>query len=168
MKGIYLLLGSNIGDRMAMIRKARRVIGDEIGGIVASSHIYRTEAWGIRDQPEFLNQVLEVDTVLEPVELLDGVLTIEQQLGRHRRVKWGERIIDIDILYYRDLVMDTRRLTIPHPHIASRKFTLVPLNEIAPTLIHPVLKQDQRALLAACQDDLQVIRIGEGEEPAEH
>jgi 2-amino-4-hydroxy-6-hydroxymethyldihydropteridine diphosphokinase len=166
MKGIYLLLGSNLGDRMAILRKARYMIQDQIGEVVNRSSVYATEAWGVRDQPEFFNQVLEVDCDLEPVSLLDRVLLIEKQLGRERIAKWGERIIDIDILYYRDQIIQSRRLTIPHPHIPSRRFALVPLTEIAPSLIHPVLKKDQTALLAACKDDLGVLKVNEGETSA--
>ncbi len=163
MKGIFLLLGSNIGDRLIVLGKAGDMITQEIGIVVRRSSVYVSEAWGIRNQPNFLNQVLEVESGLEPMAVLEKAQLIENRLGRRRKIKWGERIIDIDILYFGDLVVTSKRLTIPHPYISSRRFTLTPLCEIAPSLIHPVLKKDQCTLLLECTDDLSVARM-QGEE----
>ena len=163
MKGIYLLLGSNLGDRLATLRQASQMIGDQIGVVVRQSSIYLSEAWGLRDQPDFLNQVLEIDSNLEPLAVLDKIITIEKQLGRRRIIKWGERAIDIDILYYGDHIIKSRRLTIPDQYISSRRFTLLPLCEIEPSLVHPVLKKDQCTLLSKCDDELMVVKLTEEE-----
>ncbi len=155
----YLLLGTNIGDKKHNLLQARELINERIGEIIVPSAIYQTSAWGKEDQDDFLNQVLAVDTVLNPEQLLAQCLDIEKDLGRVRFEHWGERLIDIDILYYEDQVITSQRLTIPHPEIQNRKFTLVPLIEIAPNYIHPKLNQTNKNLLALCKDPLEVIKI---------
>ncbi len=156
MKGKYLLLGSNLGDREELLNTAREQIEKWIGTIVKTSLIYETEAWGIEDQPEFLNQALEIETELKPIEVLDKIGIIEKEMGRRRYQKWGTRIIDIDILYFDDVVIETEELTIPHPENPNRKFVLVPMVEIAPDLVHPTLSLSQEELLDRCQDPLEV------------
>lgn len=135
---------------------ARGHIGDKIGTILYSSKVYETAAWGIEDQPDFLNQVITLNTHIDPQSLLEKLLSIETALGRQRKVKWGERIIDLDILFYGDEVIDDEHLTVPHPGIPSRRFTLLPLQEIAPKLIHPTLNKTIEELLAECPDKLEV------------
>lgn len=135
---------------------ARGHIGDKIGTILYSSKVYETAAWGIQDQPDFLNQVITLNTHIDPQSLLEKLLSIETALGRQRKVKWGERIIDLDILFYGDEVIDDEHLTVPHPGIPSRRFTLLPLQEIAPKLIHPTLNKTIEELLAECPDKLEV------------
>jgi 2-amino-4-hydroxy-6-hydroxymethyldihydropteridine diphosphokinase len=158
--GIYLLLGSNLGDRRVNLKRARYIVEKKIGKIRDSSSIFVTEAWGKRDQPIFLNQVILIKSNLAPLDLLAGLQTIELKLGRIRHETWGERIIDIDILYYNDLVLKLPSLTIPHPEIPNRRFTLAPLAALAPDFIHPVLCKTNAELLDICQDML-AVRIDE-------
>ncbi|HAA11981.1 MAG TPA: 2-amino-4-hydroxy-6-hydroxymethyldihydropteridine diphosphokinase [Cytophagales bacterium] len=152
MQGIYILLGTNLGDREENLLQARRLIGQRVGKVLRSSNVYATAAWGITEQPDFLNQVVIVETAMSPNDLLKALLQIEQDMGRVRIVKWGERIIDLDVLYYHDTILDTQDLKIPHVGIAERRFTLVPLVELSADAIHPVLGKSQRQLLAECPD----------------
>jgi len=158
-KDVFLLLGSNQGRSSQILGSAREAIQSTIGKVDQASSVYRTEAWGKKDQPDFFNQVLQVPTTLAPEELLDSINAIEKDLGRIRRERWGPRLIDIDILFYGNSVIDTPTLKIPHPGVPQRRFTLVPLAEIAPTFIHPVLAKEVRVLLEECGDELQVIRM---------
>lgn len=154
--GIYLLSGSNLGDRVANMAKALEFIEQKAGSITAQSQLYETAAWGIEEQPPFLNQVMEIASLLSPQELLNTLLSIEMEMGRERRLKWGERLIDLDILYYDELVLHEPTLQIPHPQLQERRFTLVPLCELAPLLVHPLLGRTQQELLEACPDQLAV------------
>lgn len=154
--GIYLLLGTNLGDRKENLEKACQLISQQIGSIRIASSLYETEAWGETDQPLFLNQVIQVNTELSPDELLRHTQAIEQQMGRVRLRKWGERIIDIDILYYHNQIIHTKDLKVPHPGIPDRRFTLAPLSEIAAEAIHPILRKTQEELLNSCTDTLKV------------
>jgi len=152
----YLLLGSNLGNRAQVLEKATSSINSKLGSVVKASSIYETSAWGIEDQPPFLNQVIQIETQLTPHQLLTEINLIEKQLGRVRHEKWGERLIDIDILYYNTSIIHTRELKIPHPQIINRRFTLAPLAEVAPNYIHPMLEKTQQQLLAECKDELEV------------
>lgn len=156
MNGIYLLLGSNLGDRVAILAKALMQLEASAGQLKAQSSLYETAAWGKTDQAPFLNQVVEINTALSPEELLAQVLTIEKSLGRNREEKWAPRTIDIDILYYEHFIMNTPELTLPHPYLHERRFTLVPLAEIAPLFMHPLFKKNNLQLLEECPDQLQV------------
>jgi len=153
---VYLLLGSNLGDRLQVMQTARELIQKEIGEIHAISSVYETAPWGVLDQPAFLNQVVKIQTELEPEEVLRIILEIEHELGRVRYERWGARVIDIDILYFRNLILNSARLTIPHPRLHERRFTLAPLAEIAPDYVHPVLNRSSLQLLASCPDDSEV------------
>ncbi|MEZ5015540.1 MAG: 2-amino-4-hydroxy-6-hydroxymethyldihydropteridine diphosphokinase [Flavipsychrobacter sp.] len=155
----YLLLGSNEGDREQWISTAIKYIEKEVGHVTRQSAFYQTAAWGIEEQPDFLNMAIAIETELTPIELLDNILAIEQQLGRERTLKWGQRTIDIDILFYNDIILETERLTVPHPYIHKRNFALVPLEEIAPNLLHPILNKDITQLLDNCTDKLQVTKL---------
>ena len=157
-RGIFLLLGSNQGHPSAMLAEAAERIGKETGRIVARSDVYRSAAWGMQDQPDFYNQVLQTESPLDADDLLKKLLAIERAMGRVRAEKWGPRIIDIDILFYGEQVVNTSSLTVPHPGIADRKFTLLPLSQIAPDLVHPVLKKTIATLLRECPDPLDVNR----------
>ncbi len=154
---IYLLLGTNLGNRLNNLTRAQQYLEESAGKIIKRSSVYETKAWGKSNQPDFLNQVIILQSHLNPGQLLDQIHTIENQLGRIRKEKWGERFIDIDILYYKSEVTQLPHLTIPHPEIQNRRFTLVPLCEIASNFIHPVLNKTQLALLETCTDHLPVI-----------
>ena len=156
MNNAYLLTGGNIGDRAEHLSKAKHTISKRCGEVLQESSIYETAAWGMEDQEPFLNQVLTLQTVLKPEELLQSILQIEEELGRQRQLKYGPRIIDIDILFFNDEVVDQKGLKIPHPQIQNRRFVLVPLNEIAPDKIHPVLQKPVSQLLTECPDLLEV------------
>ncbi len=142
-----------------MLNRAADLIDHRIGKIVNSSSIYATKAWGIEDQPDFLNQVLEIECEFSPQSLLIKINQIEKALGRKRLIKWGSRIIDIDILYYGELTVDTVDLIIPHPENQNRNFVLVPMTEIAPDLLHPVFHLTQTQLLDRCKDELGVKKM---------
>lgn len=156
MTQIFLLIGSNLGRRCENLMQARRHISLQIGNISKKSSIYQTSPWGKTDQADFLNQALEVETNLNPFEVLKVIHLIEKQMGRKKVAKWGERNIDIDILYYDIQQVQNHLLAIPHPEIINRKFTLVPMVEIASELMHPLLNQTQVQLLEMCADDSEV------------
>ncbi|MFZ2096263.1 MAG: 2-amino-4-hydroxy-6-hydroxymethyldihydropteridine diphosphokinase [Anaerolineales bacterium] len=134
----YLSIGSNLGDRAKNLGTAIVLLAPKIQPVLQSS-IYQTEPWGYSDQPSFLNQVIKVETNLEPLDLLIYLKGIESQMGRQETFRFGPRLIDLDILFYDELVLDTPKLTIPHPRLYERAFILIPLAEIAPDLNHPVL-----------------------------
>lgn len=152
----YLLIGGNQGNRGAYLTEAMQLINGACGNIVHSSAIYETAAWGPVAQPNFYNRALEVETELGPEELMRTLLTIEERMGRVRTIKMGPRIIDLDILLIDGLVMQTGLLTLPHPALPQRRFALLPLAEIAPALIHPVLHKSVAQLLRECTDTLDV------------
>ena len=154
MNGIYVLLGSNLGDRLAQLREASRQLQQEGIKVLNESSIYETAPWGKENQDWFLNVVLQLETSLSSNDLLGRCLSIEEKMGRKRTEKWSQRIIDIDILYYKDEVVNSEGLILPHPGIPDRRFTLIPLDELAPEEIHPVLRQTQKELLANCTDQL--------------
>ncbi len=156
MAKVYLLTGGNVGDSLRTLQKANGLIHERVGPIIKSSSVYKTAAWGKTDQDDFLNQVLEVETSLSPEELMDTLLEIEMDLGRKRLEKYGPRIIDLDILFYNELVLESERLIIPHPQIQFRRFVLQPLKELEPELFHPVLKKSIGELLKDCPDLLEV------------
>ena len=159
MNTAYLSLGSNIGNRQDWLQQAIKQIGTKCGTILKSSSFYETAAWGINAQPAFLNMVLALQTNLSPIELLNEILTIEISLGRKREIKWGARTIDIDILFYDQTILELPNLVIPHPYLHERRFTLVPMAEIAPAFIHPAFNQTITQLLDNCIDKLEVIKI---------
>lgn len=152
MNHTYLLLGSNMGDSAAHLLQAKEAIESTVGRVAHASSVYRTEPWGNKDQQDFLNQVLEVETSLTAVEVLHQILSVETAMGRHRVHKWEPRIIDIDLLFYSNQLLETAELTLPHPLLHERRFTLLPLAEIAPNLIHPKLHQTVAELLRVCKD----------------
>ncbi|SEJ68541.1 2-amino-4-hydroxy-6-hydroxymethyldihydropteridinediphosphokinase [Dyadobacter sp. SG02] len=156
---VFLLLGSNLGDRPQVLAAAREAIADLAGSITSQSAIYETEPWGITYQPAFLNQVLEISTSLLPEDLLRIILNIEHDLGRVRYERWGARVIDIDMLYFGQVIMDSARLTLPHPRIQDRRFVLAPLAEIAPDFLHPLLQKTSTQLLEQCPDTSAVSKI---------
>ena len=156
MTGIYLLLGTNLGNKLANIQRAKELLTSHLIVVKKESRIYETAAWGIEDQPSFLNQVIEVDSGKSPERVLKICQLIEEEMGRVRHEKWGERLIDIDILYFGERAYKKENLEIPHPGIPERRFTLAPLVELAEELLHPVLKKTQAELLEACPDSLEL------------
>lgn len=152
----YLLLGTNMGDRVAQLNRARNEIIKEIGTLHGTSSIYETDAWGNEGQPSYLNQVVGVSTPLPPLQLLEKINAIERQMGRIRVSKWESRLIDIDILYYADKVVDEANLQIPHPYLPDRRFALTPLQEIVPDFVHPILGKTTTELLNGTTDQLAV------------
>ena len=159
MNEAYLLIGGNVGNRLYWLAKARNAIETHCGHMVSVSSIYETEAWGNQDQEPFLNQAIRLETSLTAGELLKTILEIETGLGRIREVRYGPRSIDIDILFFNDLVMDTEHLVIPHPEIQNRRFALECLNEIAPGKVHPKLHKTISQLLDQTNDPLKVNKI---------
>ncbi len=151
----YLLLGSNLGDRAKMIEAAREKLNEQ-SEVVGASAIYRTEPWKMDSDQWFFNQVVEVETPMDARKLLSFILEVERSLGRDRDGEptegYTSRTIDIDILYFDDEVIDDDQLTIPHPRLQERRFALAPMVELAPSLLHPVLKQSQFELLRNCPD----------------
>lgn len=159
MNTAYLLLGSNEGDRVAWLQQAMEMTQAGCGNIIRQSAMYQTAAWGIEDQPDFLNMALCIETELHPVELLQAINKIESALGRQRTLKWGQRTLDIDILFYNNDIIKLPELTVPHPHIEKRRFALIPLNEIAPELLHPVSHKTITQLLDECEDTLEAVKL---------
>ncbi|MDR2652566.1 MAG: 2-amino-4-hydroxy-6-hydroxymethyldihydropteridine diphosphokinase [Prevotellaceae bacterium] len=155
---IYFLFGSDIGDRKKHINDACKLVESEIGKIVAESSFYLSESWGFVSDSMFFNKVMAVETDLDIFEILDITQKIEIKLGRTQKTsdKYQSRIIDIDILFYDDKIIETQRLTVPHPQIQNRRFTLQPLAEIAPDFVHPVLHKSIAQLLAICNDEKKV------------
>ena len=156
MKAAYLLIGGNIGDRLGFIAAAKEKMKQKGIVLIRQSAIYETAAWGITDQPSFLNQVLEIVTSLNPEELLSELLSIEQELGRIRAEKNGARTIDIDILYFERQLINTPGLSIPHDRISIRRFVLVPLSELIPDFIDPKTNKSIVEMLNDCPDTLEV------------
>jgi len=181
MKEVFILLGSNRGDRKSFISRALEMIEIHAGVICKKSSLYETEPWGFDDPTPFLNQVVELETSLEPEHLLDQLLSIEVKLGRIRPFDgcgcgiplplasdrhagkteapaYAGRTIDLDILFYGQRLVFTDALMIPHPRLHERRFTLVPLNEVAPEFIHPLLKKTISVLLRDCRDQAMIIK----------
>ncbi len=156
MNKAFLLTGGNLGDRVKNMELCNFLVEKACGKINKKSSLYETAAWGKTDQPDFLNQVMLIDTVLTPEDLLRVLLMVEKEMGRHRGEKYGPRIIDIDILLYNDEVINEPRLKIPHPRMQDRRFVLEPMNEIAPGMVHPLLHKTMHELLLECTDPLAV------------
>ena len=189
---VFLLLGSNLGEKKLQIDKAIGLIGEKIGPIIKQSSIYETEPWGFSSEDYFLNKAVQLTTFLSPQEILPKITEIEEQLGRIRSIKvsdkgavkvsgeesvkvsdeesvkasgiklvrgYSSRTMDIDILFYNNLIIDREDLIIPHPQIQNRRFALVPMNEIAKDLIHPSLKKSIHQLLISCPDTSKVIKL---------
>ncbi|MCU0461785.1 MAG: 2-amino-4-hydroxy-6-hydroxymethyldihydropteridine diphosphokinase [Bacteroidales bacterium] len=153
MKRLILGIGTNLGDKAANLKTALGSINENIGLVVRTSSVYETEPWGFSSVDQFLNIVAEVESKLKPSGLLGRILMIEARMGRLRNGKeYASRLIDIDILFIGDKILDTTSLVIPHPKLHERKFVLVPLAEIAPDFVHPVLKKNIKTLLTECKD----------------
>lgn len=157
---IIILLGSNIGDRPSLLEEANLQISSKIGIPLISSSIFESEPWGFKHEIFFLNQVIGLKTNLSPHMLLTELLRIENEMGRERSGEsYQARTIDLDILFYNDLIISENNLEIPHPRLHERRFTLLALNEILPDYIHPVLKKSVSSLLNDCNDTLMVRKL---------
>jgi 2-amino-4-hydroxy-6-hydroxymethyldihydropteridine diphosphokinase len=159
MNDIFLLLGSNLGNRELFLEQAIDHIEADIAPVVKRSSVFETQSWGKTDEPDYLNQVVQLHTALPARELLGKILAIEILLGRERKEKWGARIIDIDILFYGDTIINEPDLRVPHPELHKRRFTLEPLAEIAANFVHPVLHKDILQLKNDLKDHLIVKKI---------
>ena len=155
MTNAFLLLGSNLGDRLAFLSFAITSLRESAGEIKTLSSVYETAAWGNTEQQAFLNQVLELQTSLLPEQLLAQIHHIEKAAGRVRTEHWGPRELDIDILFFGKQLVNLPDLAVPHPQLHLRRFTLLPLAEIAPDLVHPTLHKTVFDLLQSCPDKLE-------------
>jgi 2-amino-4-hydroxy-6-hydroxymethyldihydropteridine diphosphokinase len=154
MRGIYVLLGSNLGERVQHIRRATAAMEATGIRVLGCSDFFETAPWGITEQPAFINQAIAIDTALEPQRLLEKLKIIERETGREENIRWGPRKIDIDILLYHDQQIKTDELEIPHPRMTERRFTLLPLAQLAGSVVHPGNGYTISRLLADCPDDL--------------
>lgn len=153
MSRIFLGIGTNLGDREANIKNAITMTEEMVGHVICSSSVWETEPWGFESKDMFLNVVIEVETRLTTLEVMERILEIETKMGRLRSGKrYSSRLIDIDILLSGDIILNTGSLIIPHPRLHERRFVLMPLSEIAPGLVHPVLGKDIATLLEECAD----------------
>ena len=159
MNSIYLLLGSNIGNCKQQLQSSIKHIEKTIGKLIRQSGLYTTAAWGNTNQPDFLNQVIVIETTLTAAETLQSILAIEKKMGRVRTVKNAPRIIDIDILFFNKEIIRLKDLIVPHPEIQNRRFVLIPLNEISSQFKHPVFNKSIYQLLSECPDPLDVKKI---------
>jgi len=146
---VYLSLGTNLGNRAANLKEAISSLPPQMN-VKAKSKVYETPPWGYTDQDNFLNQVVKAATYLEPEKLLKHIKRLEVAMGRKASFRYGPRLIDIDILFYDDVVLETSSLTIPHPDLHERGFVLLPMMDIAPDFVHPLKKKSIRELVGFC------------------
>ena len=159
MVDVFLLLGSNLGDRKLLLQQAIKCIEEEVAPIIKQSAIYETQSWGKEDLPDYLNQVVLIQTELPAQIILQKILNIEWKIGRVREEKWGSRLIDIDILFYGNALIDEPGLQVPHPELHNRRFTLEPLAELTPDFIHPILHKNILQLKNELKDSLIVKKL---------
>jgi len=159
MNNVFLLLGSNLGDRRLLLQTAVTKIAERVGPVSEQSALYETQSWGKTGEPDYLNQVVFLKTQLSANKVLNEILEIETSMGRIRDEKWGSRLIDIDILFYNNEVIKQNDLEVPHPNLHNRRFTLEPLVEIAPELVHPLLNKTMLELKKDLTDDLLVKKL---------
>lgn len=152
MNQVVFILGGNLGDRLGLIGSAAELLESTFGPVLLKSSIFETEAWGGKSNGNYLNQVIVFNTSFFPEEILDLILEIELKMGRKREGKWGDRTMDIDILYFGNEKFQSERLTIPHPFLQERRFVLEPLAEILPDFVHPILNKANQELLENCLD----------------
>ncbi|WP_419800966.1 2-amino-4-hydroxy-6-hydroxymethyldihydropteridine diphosphokinase [Mucilaginibacter sp.] len=159
MQTVYFLLGSNLGDKKTYLKEALLQLEKNVGRTIRTSSIYETQSWGVTGQPDYLNQVVEMETLFLPDKILEKTQKIENFLHRERTKKWGSRTIDIDVLFFGKEIIDLPQLKIPHPQIQHRLFTLVPLNELIPDFVHPILNKTIQELRQEVGDGLLVKKI---------
>lgn len=156
---LILHIGSNIGNREENLSACLRLLNIHCGEIINTSGLYATEAWGMKDQPEFLNQAIQLKTFQSPEEILKNIQKIECIIGKDKEFHWGPRRIDIDIIFYGSEIIETDSLKVPHPRMQDRAFVLFPLMDIIPEFIHPVFKTSVRKLLEECKDTSYAYKI---------
>ncbi len=149
---VFLQLGSNLGEREMLLQDAIAAIEDRVGKVVEKSKVYESVPWRVEGQENYLNQIVKVKTEMQADDVLSTILNIEKELGRVRLEKWGERLIDIDIIFYNDAIIETAALCVPHKHMHERMFVLTPLHNIAPEMIHPKYNKTVEELLQICTD----------------
>ena len=149
---IFLQLGSNLGDRELLLQDAVLAIEDRVGPVVEKSRIYESTPWRVEGQEDYLNLIVKLKTELKADNVLVTILDIEKKLGRIRIEKWGERLIDIDIIFYNDVIIETPQLCVPHKHMHERMFVLIPLHNIAADMVHPKYNKTVEELLKQCTD----------------
>ena len=162
---LILLLGTNLGNREHHLDNARSQLCKRVGSITKKSSIYQTASWGIKEQPDFLNQALMIEATIPPYDVLKQILTIENQMGRIRsEKKYISRTIDIDIIFFDRCIVDEPGLNIPHPKLTERRFVLEPLAELIPDFVHPILGKDMKELLRECLDpsDVRLYKTDDG------
>jgi 2-amino-4-hydroxy-6-hydroxymethyldihydropteridine diphosphokinase len=148
----HLILGSNLGNRPQQLVDGKKLLSENAGILTGESKIYETQPWGFEDQPWFLNQVVELESELEPLSLLDLLKVTEKELGRVPGEKWHARHIDIDILLCGSMILENEGLKLPHPHLHERNFVLIPLMDLVPLFMHPVLKKTIEELYLESRD----------------
>lgn len=159
MNNVFLILGGNLGERKKNLDEAISLLGKKAGNVKRFSSVYETQPWGVKDQPHYFNQVIEMLTDLSAQGLMTELLQIEKKMGRVREKKYGSRTIDIDILFFNDAIINTESLTVPHPRLHERRFVLEPMNEIAHELMHPILQKTIAELLTETTDESVVKKL---------
>ena len=159
-ENIFLGLGSNQGDRELNLKKSIKLLNSKAGKVLNISRIYESEPWGVKNQNYFLNQVIEIETHIDPIDLLNICKNIEYDMGRNPEIRWGKRVIDIDILYYQSRVINQKKLIIPHKLMQERKFVMIPLNDLNENHLHPILKITNKEILNNCIDSCKVKYYG--------
>lgn len=159
MNNVFLILGGNLGERKKNLDEAISLLGKKAGNVKRFSSVYETQPWGVKDQPNYFNQVIEMLTDLSAQGLMTELLQIEKKMGRVREKKYGSRTIDIDILFFNDAIINTESLTVPHPRLHERRFVLEPMNEIASELMHPILQKTIAELLTETTDESVVKKL---------
>ena len=159
-ENIFLGLGSNQGDRELNLKNSIKLLNSRAGKVLNISRIYESEPWGVKDQSYFLNQVIEIETHIDPIDLLNICKNIEYDMGRNPEIRWGKRVIDIDILYYQSRVINQKKLIIPHKLMHERKFVMIPLNDLNENHLHPILNITNKEILNNCIDSCKVKYYG--------
>ena len=159
-ENIFLGLGSNQGERELNLKNSIKLLNSRAGKVLNTSGIYESEPWGVKDQSYFLNQVIEIETLIDPIDLLNICKNIEYDMGRKPGIRWGKRVIDIDILYYNSKVINQKELIIPHKLMHERNFVMIPLNDLNENHLHPILKISNKEILNMCIDSCKVKYYG--------
>ena len=159
-ENIFLGIGSNQGDRELNLKNSIKLLNSRVGKVLNTSGIYESEPWGFKNQNYFLNQVIEIETHIDPNDLLNICKNIEYDMGRKPEIRWGKRVIDIDILYYQSKVINEEKLIIPHKLMHERKFVMIPLNDLNENHLHPILKITNKEILNKCIDSCKVKHYG--------